>query len=146
MLNRIAGTLFALALAALASFSTVTPSYADSGTVRIRTFGAGFIIGGRGGNGVLIFHGHSYPFDVGGIGLGTIGVSEARYVGTVHHIHRPVDIAGGWTAAGAGIAVVGGVRTAQLQNARGVVMNLRGAQAGFEASLGFGGMTITPRW
>lgn len=146
MLNRIAGSLFALALAALASFSMATPSFADSGTVRIRTLKAGFIIGGGGGSGVLIFHGHSYPFDVGGLGIGTIGVAEARYVGTVHHLHQPADIAGGWSMAGAGIAVVGGVRTAQLQNARGVVMNLRGAQAGFEASLGFGGMTITPRW
>ncbi len=31
----------------------------------------------------------------------------------------------------------------QLQNAKGVILNLRGRQAGFEASLGVGGATIT---
>jgi hypothetical protein len=43
------------------------------------------------------------------------------------------------------LAVAGGARSIQMQNAKGVVLTLHGRQAGFEASLGVGGATITMR-
>ncbi|MFT4117095.1 hypothetical protein [Bradyrhizobium sp.] len=122
-----------------------TKADAGTGTVRLSVFKAGFIIGGGGGKGVLNYAGHSYPFDVGGIGLGTIGIAEAKYNGVVYNLRSPSDIEGAYQAAGAGIAIVGGVKVARLQNARGVVLELRGVQAGFEASLGLGGITINLR-
>ena len=42
----------------------------------------------------------------------------------------------------AGGAFVGGGQVATLQNANGVVLQLQGVQAGFQISLGLGGMTI----
>ena len=134
-----------LTLAAVV-IGTTTHSDAGTGTVRIRTFKAGFIVGGGGGQGVLIYHGHHYPFDVGGIGIGMIGVAEARYVGTAYNLRTANDIAGGYASAGAGLAIVGGAKVARLQNSNGVVLELHGVQAGLQASLGVGGMTITPRW
>ena len=40
---------------------------------------------------------------------------------------------------------VGGASVATLQNQNGVVLTLRGVQAGFQVSLGLGGMTISMR-
>ena len=124
------------------------PSIADAqttGTVRFTVQNVGFIVGVGGGNGILRFRGKTYRLRVDGLGAGTIGVSQADLVGTASNLRTATDIAGTYTAAGAGIAVAGGVRTIQLQNSRGVVLSLRGRQAGFSASLGVGGVTVTMR-
>ena len=53
------------ALVALAAFAGLsTASHADSGSVTLTIYKAGWIIGGSGGSGVLYFHGRRYaPFD-----------------------------------------------------------------------------------
>jgi len=126
-------------------FATTTPSQAQSGTVRINVVKAGFIVGAGGGSGTLTVRGHTYPLSIGGLSLGTLGVSSASLVGTASNLHRASDIAGTYGAAGAGLAFVGGGQVATLQNQRGVVLTLRGAQVGFQATLGVGGMTIALR-
>jgi hypothetical protein len=135
--------LIATAAAALLIGLTHTADAQSTGTVRFKVSSAGFIIGGGGGTGVLNFRGRNYPLRVSGIGAGTIGVSSADLVGTARNLRSPQDIAGTYSAAGAGIAVAGGGRTMQLQNSKGVVLDLRGRQAGFSASLGIGGVEIT---
>jgi hypothetical protein len=60
-------------------------------------------------------------------------------------LKSPADIAGAYTAAGAGFAFVGGAKVARLQNANGVVLELQGVQVGFEVSLNLSGMTIRLR-
>lgn len=126
-------------------FAATTPSQAQTGTVRINVVKAGFIVGAGGGGGTLTFRGHTYPLSIGGLSLGTLGVSSASLVGTASNLHRASDIAGTYGAAGAGLAFVGGGQVATLQNQRGVVLTLRGAQVGFQATLGVGGMTIALR-
>ena len=67
--------------------------------------------------------------------LGAATSSQAQTTGTVRlHIVKAGFIIG-----------VGGAQVATLQNANGVVLQLRGAQAGFQVSLGLGGMTISLR-
>ena len=61
-----------------------------------------------------------------------IGIAEARLSGVAHNLHRPSDIAGTYSVAGAGLAVVGGGQVAQLQNQHGVVLRLQGVQLGFQ--------------
>ena len=39
----------------------------------------------------------------------------------------------------------GGVKSARMQNAKGVILDLRGTQVGFDASLGLSGLTIAMR-
>jgi hypothetical protein len=125
--------------------ATAWPSYADSGTVRFRVTKAGFIVGAGGGTGTLVFHGRSYPLSVGGMSIGTIGAASADVVGRAYNLRRPQDIAGTYTAVGAGLAVAGGGTAARLQNANGVVMELRGRQVGLEASLNLSGITVSMR-
>ena len=117
-------------------------SQAETGSVRISVAKAGFIVGVGGGSGVLHFKGRSYRFRIEGISAGTIGVARADLVGTASNLQTPTDLAGSYTAVSAGVAVAGGGKTARLQNARGVVLELSGRQVGFELSFNLGGVTI----
>ncbi len=133
----------ALLLAAVMLSGATTASSAQTGIVHLRIVKAGFIIGAGGGNGTLTYHGSTYRLKVGGVGIGTIGVAEARLVGVAYHLHHVTDIVGTYDIIGASVAVVGGPKVARLQNGKGVVLELRGQQVGFEATLGLGGMTIS---
>ena len=53
-------------LAIVALVGAVSVANADDGTISIRIFKAGFVIGGSAGSGVLTFQGRSYPLSIGG--------------------------------------------------------------------------------
>jgi hypothetical protein len=125
--------------------SVSAPSFADNGTVRFRVVKAGFIFGAGGGDGTLNFQGRTYPLKIGGLSAGTIGVSSVDVVGTARNLRSAADIAGVYSAIGAGAAVAGGASSARLQNAKGVVLDVRGTQVGFDLTLGLAGLTIALR-
>ena len=134
----------AVVFAAAAMLIVATlPSQADTGAVRFRVGSAGFIIGVGGGSGTLTFHGKTYPLRVSGVSLGMIGVSSADLVGRARNLRRASDIAGSYTAVGAGLAIAGGASTARMQNANGVVLEVRGTKVGFSASLDLSGLQIS---
>jgi hypothetical protein len=134
----------ALALFGIASFST--PSKAETGAVRVVFTSGGFIIGVGGGQGVLTFRGHHYPFTASGMSFGaTIGAATMELVGRARNLHSPADFAGTYSALGAGAALAGGGAGIVLQNARGVVLELRGVKVGLQLSAAVGGVTITMR-
>jgi hypothetical protein len=118
-------------------------SHAESGAVQLKISKAGFIVGVGGGSGTLNFRGKRYRLSIGGVSVGTIGVSSMDLVGTASNLRTAADIAGTYSAASAGVAVAGGARTATLQNSKGVVLTLRGKQVGLEASLSLSGLTIS---
>ena len=133
----------AVAIAAAVMLMAVSSqSQASTGRVHARLVKAGFIVGAGGGDGTLTFNGHRYRLTFGGISVGTIGLATVELVGTARHLRSAEDIAGAYTAVGAGFAVVGGPKVARLQNARGVVIELHGVQIGFNLSLNLSGMTI----
>jgi len=122
---------------------SLSQSYADTGSVRLKITKVGFIVGVGGGSGTLTFHGKNYRLKIGGVSAGTIGVSGMDLVGTATNLRTAGDIAGTYSAASAGIAVAGGGKSATLQNAKGVVLTVQGSQVGFEASLSVSGLTIS---
>ena len=130
---------------AAAFIATSAPALADSGTVRLRMANAGFIVGIGGGDGTLNFRGHTYNLGIGGLTLGTIGASGGTLVGTARHLRTASDISGTYTAIGAGLAVAGGARVLKMQNSNGVILQLRGMQAGFEANAGLSGFSLSLR-
>jgi hypothetical protein len=133
----------AVAVAAAVMLMAVSSqSQASTGRVHARLIKAGFIVGAGGGDGTLTFNGRRYRLTFGGISVGTIGISGVELVGTARHLRSPEDIAGAYTAVGAGFAFVGGPKVARLQNARGVVLELHGVQIGFNLSLNLSGMTV----
>jgi lipid-binding SYLF domain-containing protein len=130
--------------AALASASMLAPAEAATGQISLHIVAAGFIFGMSGGSGLLTFQGRQYPLTIGGISAGaTIGVSGTDLVGTASRLHSPADIEGIYSAVGAGLSVAGGRSAAQLSNARGVILRLRGRQVGFMFSLDLAGMSIS---
>jgi hypothetical protein len=142
MLNR--RHIFKTAAAAMAALclASSAPAFAGQGKVRLRLFSAGFIIGIGGGEGVLTLNGRTFPLRIGGISAGTIGASGGTLTGRALNINSPTDINGSYAAIGAGIAVAGGARVLRMQNSNGVILELRGAQVGFEANLGLSGFSL----
>ena len=111
--------------------------WAATGTVSVEIVKAGFIVGVGGGQGMLVFQGRRYPLSVGGLSVGaTIGASKASLVGRAYNLRRASDIAGTYTAVG---GCASGIR---LQNARGVVLELRGRNVGVEYNANVSGVEI----
>jgi hypothetical protein len=135
---------FGVVAAAVTLMLLAAPSQSQAATGRVhaRLFKAGFIVGAGGGSGTLIFQGRRYPLTFSGVSFGTIGVASVALVGTASHLHSAADIAGGYTGVGGGAAFVYGPKVARLQNARGVVLRLRGPQLGINLSLNLSGMTV----
>jgi hypothetical protein len=133
-------------LMALAGASVSSAAYADSGVVRISLVKAGWFIGGAGGTGTLTFHGRTYPLSVGGLSAGLVfGASGTHFVGTVHRIYSPGDVAGVYGAANAGAAVAVGAGATVLTNEKGAVLRLTGREVGLIADLDLSGMAISLR-
>lgn len=123
---------------------TLAPASAGTGRITLHVGEAGFIIGVSGGQGQLDFGGRVYPLSVGGISIGlTIGASAQNLAGEVHNINTPADIQGTYTQVSASAAFGPGGKVIQMQNGKGVVLNLTGFEAGFEASLDLGGLNIS---
>jgi lipid-binding SYLF domain-containing protein len=132
-----------IALAALFGVG-MTAAHADSGTISLRIYKAGFVIGGSAGSGVLHYHGHNYPLSIGGLSYGfTFGASETRFHGRVSNIHRPSDVNGVYAQGGAGAAVGRGAQAVVLTNQRGAVLTLTGEQKGVIVSLDLSGLALS---
>ena len=133
------------ALIAVVAVVGLSPaSYADSGTVTLTIYKAGWIIGGSGGSGTLSFHGRYYPLSTGGLDYGLVfGGSKTVLRGRVSNIYRPSDVAGVYGAAGAGLAVGTGARAIVLTNQKGAVLELTCRQVGLLANVDLSGLAIT---
>src|SRR5437764_4586933 len=95
-----------LALAAVLA-GVASPARADSGTVTIQFFKAGWVIGGSFGKGLLSFRGQMYGLSVGGLSYGlTFGGSQTTLQGRVRNIARPSDVEGVYGAGSAGAAII----------------------------------------
>ena len=132
-----------VALAVTVAPGLAAPGWAATGTVYVEIAKAGFIVGVGGGRGTLVFQGRRYPLSVGGLSFGaTIGASKADLVGRAYNLRRATDIAGTYTAVGVGAAAGGGVSSIRLQNARGVVLDLRGRNIGLELNANVSGIEV----
>ncbi|WP_374207620.1 hypothetical protein [Bradyrhizobium sp. 190] len=130
----------------LTSAAIATPASAEVGTVRVVFTKGGFIVGVGGGEGVLTFRGKNYPFTVSGASIGfTVGASTTKLVGRAVNLRSPGDIAGSYAVVGAGGALAAGAGAVQLQNAKGVILQLSGPRVGVELSAAMGGVTIAMR-
>ena len=119
---------------------------AEVGSVAVVFTKGGFIVGVGGGEGVLTFRGKRYPFTVSGMSVGfTIGASTTKFVGRALNLRSPGDLAGSYAVVGAGGAVAASAGGVQLQNAKGVILQLSVPRVGAEVSAAVGGVTIAMR-
>ena len=135
-------TTLAVVPGAMAAIHT-SPAEAATGRVEFRVVRAGFILGFGSGSGTLRFNGKRYRLSVGGVSIGaTIGIASADFVGRARNLRKASDIAGTYTAVGAGLAVAGGGAVAKLRNSRGVVLEVEATQIGFMVSINLSGLRL----
>ena len=98
---------------------------------------AAYIGSGNAGKGVLDYHGDTYPFRVGGLGVGGIGVSKIEAYGEIYGLEHLRDFPGAYAQARYGFAL-GTASTGELwlQNNNGVIMHLKAKREGLMLSLG----------
>jgi len=142
MRNPYLRVLGAVTIAGLA-YGLAQPAAAETGAVRVVFTKGGFIVGVGGGNGVLYFRGHRYPFRVSGMSVGfTIGASTSQLSGKALNLRSPGDIQGTYSVIGAGGALAAGAGGVQLQNEKGVILQLAGGKIGVELSAAVGGVQV----
>ncbi|WP_428559035.1 MAG: hypothetical protein ACP59X_13220 [Solidesulfovibrio sp. DCME] len=112
------------------------------GRVTMEIGQGGFILSATGGQGTLVFKGHSYPFKLGGLGIGGLGVSKANAVGEVYRLRRVEDFPGAFFQARAGYAAVTGKGVQWLENSNGVILKLRTTTKGVSLNLGADGLKV----
>ena len=138
----LAAALVLCALSAAAIAQSSRPAH-SSGSVNIHQVQVAFIGSGALGGGTLYFHGRSYPFKLGGLGIGGIGISTLDAVGSVYNLRRLEDFNGIYGQARTGWAVgESGKGEMWLQNSNGVYLRLRAKRRGLSLSLGADGMVV----
>ncbi len=108
-----------------------------SGYVEMTEIQAAYLGSGNAGNGTLRFRGHTYPFTVGGLGIGGIGISKIEAKGEVYGLNRLSDFPGAYAQGRYGFAL--GKTSAgelRLRNENGVIMRLVAKRQGLMLSLG----------
>ena len=129
-----------LSFAALAQSG---PPPKPSGSVNIHQVQVAFIGSGAVGGGTLYYGRRSYPFKLGGLGIGGIGVSTLDAAGSVYNLRRLQDFEGVYGQARVGWAVgQQGKGEMWLQNSNGVYLRLRARRQGLALSLGADGMVV----
>jgi hypothetical protein len=116
------------------------------GTVEMHEVQAAYIGSGSGGSGVLRFRGVEYPFTVGGVGVGGIGLSTIEATGEVYYLRELAQFPGTYGQARYGFAIgtaSGG--DLWLQNESGVIMRLKAKREGLMLSLGGDAVVIAMR-
>jgi hypothetical protein len=138
-------TIHATLLTAVIMFAGISATaQAETGQVAVVFTKGGFIVGVGGGEGVLMYRGKPYPFNVSGLSVGfTIGASTTKLTGRAIGLKGPTSIEGTYSVVGAGGAVAAGAGSVQLQNGRGVILQLSGPKVGAEVSAAIGGVTVT---
>ena len=117
---------------------------APDGFVEMHEVQAAYIGSGSGGAGSLSFRGAQYPFDVGGVGVGGIGLSTIEATGEVYNLRDLAQFPGTYGQARYGFAI--GTASAGdlwLQNEAGVILHLKAKRTGLMLSLGGDAMVIS---
>lgn len=112
------------------------------GTIRISSGSVAAGIGWSWGKGTLTFKGKEYPLSVKGLSIGKVGITKATASGEVYHLKNLKDFDGNYTAAGAGITLMGGRSAVDMSNQNGVRVRVISTNRGVDLTLGGGGVDL----
>jgi hypothetical protein len=116
------------------------------GFIEMHEVQAAYMASGSGGSGSLSFRDVQYAFDVGGVGIGGIGLSTIEATGEVYNLRDLGQFPGTYGQARYGFAI--GTASAGdlwLQNEAGVIMHLKAKRTGLMLSLGGDAVFISMR-
>jgi hypothetical protein len=113
-------------------------------TVDMKEVQAAYIGSGSAGTGVLFFRGREHPFQVGGVGIGGIGLSTIDAEGEVYNLRDLAQFPGTYGQARYGFAI-GSASAGDIwmQNESGVILHLKAKRTGLILSLGGDAVVIS---
>src|SRR5262245_35264790 len=114
------------------------------GTVDMQEVQAAYIGSGAAGTGALTFQGKEHKFQVGGVGIGGIGLSTVDAAGEVYNLRDLAQFPGTYGQARYGFAI--GTSSAGdlwMQNETGVILHLKAKRTGLILSLGGDAVVIS---
>ena len=116
------------------------------GTVQMEQVQAAYIGSAEGGSGTLYYQGRTYPFTIGGLGVGGIGASTIDAEGEVYKLRNVAEFGGNYAQERYGFAF-GSTSAGDLwmQNEAGVIMHLKAKRTGLMLSLGGDAVLISLR-
>ena len=124
-----------------AAEKTGCPRY-FAGTIEINSTQMAFIISGQAGGGVLEYAGEEYEFDIGGLGIGGIGVQKINAIGVVYNLENLEDFNGAYVQGRMGVTIGKGKGQIELSNSKCVVIELKSSTEGLALSVGLDGMSL----
>ena len=139
--------LFTIVAFVAAIFSAGHVGAADekpTATLTFEQIEVSFIGSAKTGGGKLMFNGKTYPFKMGGLGVGGIGATFISGKGQVYRLKKLSDFQGVYGGLRAGITVAdqglkGGI---WMENTKGVVLRLEPKRKGLALTLGADGVAI----
>ena len=133
------GMVVALAGLALAAEKEKTPD----ATLKLSEGQVAVGIGWSWGKGVLTLKGKDYPFKVGGLSVGDVGITTATAEGKVYNLKKLEDFNGTYVSAAAEVTVGVGAGATAMKNQNGVVIHLFPITKGVNLKLAGEGVKFT---
>jgi hypothetical protein len=100
-------------------------------------------IGWSWGKGVLTLKGEDYPFKVGGLSVGDVGITNAEAEGKVYNLKKLEDFNGTYVSAAAEATLGVGAGATAMKNEKGVVVYLFPKTKGVNLKLAGEGVKFT---
>jgi hypothetical protein len=114
----------------------------SSGHVTMHIGRGAMLISVTGGRGVLTFQGREYPFSMGGMGFGLLGVTAVDAEGEVYNMKSVEDFPGAYAQGSADWTAGSGQGVLWLTNTKGVSMKLHSSTKGVSLAVGGEGLVI----
>jgi hypothetical protein len=111
---------------------------ADEGRIHITFFNAAY----GSGSGYLFFQGQKYGLGVSSTKIRRVWGTAIDLIGTASNLRNAADIIGTYTAVDAQSATISRSKMARLENAKGIVVEIRAVNLNRLFSLNLSGMTI----
>ncbi len=132
---------FLAAFAALTATAVTAPTQArgEEGRIHITFLKAGY----GSGSGYLFYQGQKYGLGISSTQIRRVWITTIDMVGTVSNLRNPADIIGTYHAADPGPAIVRRSKIARLENAKGVLLEIRAVNLSPWFTLDLSEITIT---
>ena len=94
------------------------------------------------GSGYLFYQDQKYGLAIVSPQISRVWITSIDLIGTASNLRSASDIIGAYTAGEAGAAMVGRVKTARLENKKGVALEIKAVNLNRLFTLDLSGMTI----
>src|SRR5262245_9145765 len=132
----------AFLFATFAAVADDKPDEKPDATITISAKAVGAGAGYAWGDGTLHYKGKTYPVEVDGLTVGTVGADMIEATGEVFDLKKLTDFDGTYAAAVGGATIGGGGGGVAMKNQHGVVVHMTATTRGVSLTLGASGVKM----